>query len=309
MFKLGEQVRLKSGGPIMTVDEISGSQVWCSWFDDKRPQTSFFELSSLVSAAMPHATKASGPSVFISHSSKDEDLAGAVVELLRSALNLTSNDIRCTTLDGYRLPIGVHTESTLREEVNAAKVLVALVTPNSLSSPFVLFEVGARWGAGSFIAPLLVGITAEQVPAPLSYVNSLHARGVGQLHQFVEDMANSLGKTIQNPSSYNKHIVTLNQLASTVHNLPNAEIAKESEIVGPMPPFGYVFNRHHPDDPLCPVCFQSSDSRLAFMGPLHSWSGGMRRECPMCGFLMYEVQPDGPGISRAVQRRPHTPPR
>jgi uncharacterized protein YodC (DUF2158 family) len=41
-FKEGDVVRLKSGGPIMTVEKIGEgpytkeSRVWCQWFDDKK---------------------------------------------------------------------------------------------------------------------------------------------------------------------------------------------------------------------------------------------------------------------------------
>ncbi len=79
------------------------------------------------------------PLVFISHSSKDEVLALALVELLRSGLGLLANQIRCSSVDGYRLPVGVNSERRLREEVNAAKVAIGLITPSSLSSYFVMF--------------------------------------------------------------------------------------------------------------------------------------------------------------------------
>lgn len=39
-FKIGDTVRLRSGGPLMTVtsvgtDERKGQMIWTSWFDDK----------------------------------------------------------------------------------------------------------------------------------------------------------------------------------------------------------------------------------------------------------------------------------
>ena len=48
--------------------------------------------------------------VFISHSSQDKVLAERVVDLLRSALNLRADTIRCTSVDGYRLAVGADSD-------------------------------------------------------------------------------------------------------------------------------------------------------------------------------------------------------
>jgi len=42
-FSVGDTVRLKSGGPLMTIekignDESNAPRVWCVWFDDKNKQ-------------------------------------------------------------------------------------------------------------------------------------------------------------------------------------------------------------------------------------------------------------------------------
>jgi hypothetical protein len=50
-----------------------------------------------------------GLSIFISHSSKDGDLALALIELLKAGLALAADQIRCSSVDGYRLPVGVNT--------------------------------------------------------------------------------------------------------------------------------------------------------------------------------------------------------
>jgi hypothetical protein len=71
-----------------------------------------------------------------------------------------------------------------------------------------------------------------------------------------------------------------------------AELEKKAEIEGPVPPFGYFFDKRHPDAPLCPKCYQQSDSRVSFMGPLQPWNRGERRLCRNCGHGIYEKEMD-----------------
>ncbi|WP_041555413.1 toll/interleukin-1 receptor domain-containing protein [Nostoc sp. PCC 7524] len=55
--------------------------------------------------------------IFISHSSIDKELVSKLVELFRASLNIPSREIRCTSLDGYRLPGGANFNDQLRQEV------------------------------------------------------------------------------------------------------------------------------------------------------------------------------------------------
>jgi len=137
----------------------------------------------------PRPASHSGLAVFISHSNKDAGLALAVIDLLKAGLAITANQIRCSSVDGYRLPVGVNSEGKLREEVNAAKVVIGLITPSSLASYYVMFELGARWGANLFLAPLLAGVKASDLSGPLSLLNALYASSEAQLHQLVADIA------------------------------------------------------------------------------------------------------------------------
>jgi hypothetical protein len=103
--------------------------------------------------------------VFISHSSQDARIAEALITLLRSALNILPNRIRCTSVEGFRLPAGVSTDDQLRIELRESKLFIAIITKASLQSTYVLFELGARWGANLHMIPLLAaGATPEILP-------------------------------------------------------------------------------------------------------------------------------------------------
>jgi hypothetical protein len=159
-----------------------------------------------------------GPFVFISHSSKDAELALALIDLLRGSLALTTDQIRCSSVDGYRLPVGVNMEGKFREEVNASKVVVGLITPSSLASYYVMFELGARWGANLLLAPLLCGVKASELSGPLSLLNALSANNDAQLHQLVEDIANHLELQVQPAASYVRNITAVRTLVDAIAN-------------------------------------------------------------------------------------------
>lgn len=141
--------------------------------------------------------------VFISHSSLDADLAAKVVDLLRSALSLRPDLIRCSSVSGYRLPIGADSDEQLRNEVFAAKCFVGILSPASLQSTYVLFELGARWGAGKHLAPLLAGgMHARALKAPLAGLSALACADPAQVHQFVSDIGQLLGLRPEAPHIY-----------------------------------------------------------------------------------------------------------
>ena len=141
--------------------------------------------------------------VFISHSSRDVDLAEAVVNLLRNALNLQADDIRCTSVDGHRLPGGVSTDEQLRLEVHDAELVVGLITPSSLRSAYVAFELGARWGAGKRMLPLLArGTSPDDLEGPLSAINALDCSRDPQVYQFLEDASEVLKCDLGRTSSF-----------------------------------------------------------------------------------------------------------
>lgn len=177
--------------------------------------------------AKPKGTKAAkrkGVRVFISHSSKNVEEAEQLIQLMRSALNLKVEEIRCTSVDGYRLPGGIGTDAQLQMEIYECELLVGLVSSNSMNSHYTLFELGARWGAKKPMIPLLIDEKGSEIlKGPLSGMNALNAYQEAQLMQFVSDAGKVLRIKPEQPSSYHVHI------KSFIACLPNATTQDKSE--------------------------------------------------------------------------------
>ena len=145
--------------------------------------------------------------LFISHSSADEDLARDIADFLRIALRLQFEEVRCTTVPGYKLAGGVHTETVLKREVHEAGVVVGLLSKASLDSLYVAFELGARWGVGKPLFPLFApGFDASDLRGPLSATNGLRADVAADLHQLVRDISRKLDCEKEDASAYQRNL-------------------------------------------------------------------------------------------------------
>lgn len=145
--------------------------------------------------------------VFLSHASEDRLLVARIVDLVRAALNLSSEDIRCTSLDGHRLSGGAFTDVQLRREVIGATTFVAVISKASLQSMYVLFELGARWGARKPLIPLFgPDIEVADLKPPLQHINGLRCDSRPQLFQFIADLASHLDVNVDRPAAYSRQI-------------------------------------------------------------------------------------------------------
>lgn len=178
---------------------------------------SAFEQGLKRKADLPSEATMDELTLFISHSGADSAVAKALVELFEKALKISARQIRCTSLDGYRLPAGADTNEVLRTEVFGAKLFVGLLTPTSLSSTYVLFELGARWGARRPLFPVLAGgTTTTDLKPPLSGLNALSASSGDQIRQLVEDASASLSMRVEPTASFTPAIEALVSASSSV---------------------------------------------------------------------------------------------
>jgi len=143
--------------------------------------------------------------VFISHSNKDKNTAEAFVQLVRAALNIPSTEIRCTSVEGYKLSAGADSNEQLRTEVFGCDLFIALLSPTSMKSVYVMFELGARWGTKRHLMPVMIaGTQPGDLKAPLSGIHAVSGVSESDMHQLVADMGTKLSLPVEGAATYTK---------------------------------------------------------------------------------------------------------
>lgn len=160
--------------------------------------------------------------LFVSHASADADLAKALVHAVERAFNISARQILCSSVEGYRLEGGARTSDTLRAVIATAPAFAAILTPQSIVSSYVLFELGARWGVGKQISPLLArGATADVVPGPLKELNVLDLAELDQSFQFIDELKAVLGLPHEPFSAFRSAVNDLSISAASVTAPPS----------------------------------------------------------------------------------------
>ncbi|MCB9729780.1 MAG: toll/interleukin-1 receptor domain-containing protein, partial [Deltaproteobacteria bacterium] len=141
--------------------------------------------------------------VVISHAHDDEALATRFVGLLRCALPALAGAIRCTSVDGHGLEAGAHTSTELRAELRAARVVVGLLTPHAAQRGWVLFELGAAWGAGVHVIPVVAaGLQLADAPGPLKEVQAVDGANENAVSRMLESIATRTGVLLAGIAAY-----------------------------------------------------------------------------------------------------------
>ncbi len=185
-------------------------------------KVSMHELEGQTIASSP------APSIFISHSSIDAALANLVADLLQSVLRLAPTELRCTSVDAYSLDGGVDIDDKIRAEVLGAKVVIGLISFASLDSLYVAFELGARWGAGTLLIPILAtGVPVSSIKSgPLGGKRALRLDNRSNLHRLVDQVGKEL-KIEPNPAaSYQTKTDAIVSLANATPSPTEAPAAR-----------------------------------------------------------------------------------
>lgn len=88
--------------------------------------------------------------VFLSYSAKDRDWASEIVAALKSSG--VSN-----WFDAHEIPAGERWQPRIEEALRESRVLILILSAESLNRPWIFFEVGAAVADSKRIVPVLAG--------------------------------------------------------------------------------------------------------------------------------------------------------
>jgi hypothetical protein len=97
--------------------------------------------------------------IFISHSTKDIEYVKSFVEnILRLGLDIPSERIFCSSMEGHGINSGQYIPDRLKEEINKSSIALLFISKNYKQSEICLNEVGAAWATLSkeTIIPMLL---------------------------------------------------------------------------------------------------------------------------------------------------------
>lgn len=154
--------------------------------------------------------------VFISHSHEDRNLAKNMVDLLARALKIGPDEIRCTSVPGCDLSGGDPSAEVLKKNLQDCDIVIGLITPKSLTSSFVLFELGAAWGLSKRLIPFLGPDFAPGIMrAPLRDLHSYMWRNRADWEKIIDDLAMLLRIEKQRLPFYSQAIDDILAMPST----------------------------------------------------------------------------------------------
>ena len=133
----------------------------------------------------------SGPNwlVFLSHSSMDTWVARQIAKGIEAAG-------ASTFLDETDVAVSEDFEERILKALGTATELLVLLTPWSLTRPYVWAEIGAAWGRRIPIVGVLHGLTPEGLQSDSNVPTLLKRRNLIQLNE-IESYLEQLAKRIK----------------------------------------------------------------------------------------------------------------
>ena len=127
--------------------------------------------------------------VFVSYAREDK---GPASELI-SQLTRQSN-IHIFTTD--KMSAGENWQSKIKKELSKSDYFLVILSPASINSKWVQFELGAAWGLNKFIIPVVTNEeVVNRIPLELSHLKVIDIEDLKRKPDFIGEIIESYQKT------------------------------------------------------------------------------------------------------------------
>jgi hypothetical protein len=169
--------------------------------------------------------------VFISHAHADELLARKISGLLGDAVGLAPGDFFLSSQEGHGVAPAMSIRGAIMHELRTVPSLVVVLTPRSAASPWVWLEAGNRLGCSDVAPPIFTVPSARHMPllAPVADMRALQLDNDGELHELVQAVAQSLGRT---PHDFLTYKPALEDVIQTARLAYSESVERTARLVG-----------------------------------------------------------------------------
>ena len=124
------------------------------------------------------------PTIFFSHSSKDEKYLS---EIKNKLLKITSNTINIfQSSDGESIPFGNNWVHKIEENLKNSKLMFVFISPNSIKSNWIYFESGFSYSKGIKVIPIGInGIDIGQLAPPINLLQGFNITSENGLNNII----------------------------------------------------------------------------------------------------------------------------
>ena len=121
--------------------------------------------------------------IFISYSRKDRDYVQELVKRL-------NKDGLETFVDFQDLKSGASWGSIIENAIESSSVFLFILSNNWANSDSAIFELGAAYGKGKKIIPILIGTEPEKIPLQISMFQFIDGRekNINEVSKIVEEI-------------------------------------------------------------------------------------------------------------------------
>lgn len=133
--------------------------------------------------------------IFISHASKDADVVEEIIELLE-AIGVESNQIFCTSFEGYGIDLGENFLDAIKTELSSDSMVLFLLSENFYKSPVCMCEMGAAWVLSKEHIPIVVPpLTYSDIQGVLTLTQGMLLTDSLKLNSFKEKIEKTFNIT------------------------------------------------------------------------------------------------------------------